>query len=41
MAGETLTKWVSTEHAKLISSQLQLHTLVLDYRGVWAACIYI
>ena len=31
--GETRTKWVATEHAKLISSQLQLHVLLLDYRG--------
>jgi pimeloyl-ACP methyl ester carboxylesterase len=31
--GETRTKWVTTEHAKLISAQLGLHTLIFDYRG--------
>lgn len=31
--GETRTKWVCTEHAKYICAQLQLHLVVLDYRG--------
>ena len=31
--GESRTKWVSTEHAKLLSAQLNLHVLLIDYRG--------
>ena len=31
--GETRTKWVCVEHAKLLSCHLQLHVLVIDWRG--------